>query len=183
MVLEKLSEWPSQKALKILIISGIIIGIFFLVLMNYYYDLSNYPVLFIESQLSFSGAVIKSHFRTMNAEELYYYLIWTLLDYGYMVGYGTLYFSLSLFVARKFEDNSGWRKTGYFAAVFGIAGALCDATENFFIVLMISDPRGFPDIWAVTHSCFALVKFILIITMFIWIIVAAIIYLIKRKSS
>ncbi|MFX0072901.1 MAG: hypothetical protein ACFFAO_17630 [Candidatus Hermodarchaeota archaeon] len=183
MALEKLSEWPSQKATKLLIIFGIIISFFFVVLMNYYYDLSNYPVIFFESQLSFSGAVIKSHFRTMNAEELNYYLIWTLLDYGYMVGYGTFYFSLALFIARKFEENTGWRNSGYYAAIFGIFGAICDATENFFIILMISDPQGFPDIWAVTHSCFALVKFILIYSNFVWIIAAVIFLLIKRKSS
>ena len=180
MALEKLSEWPLQKATKLLIIFGILISIFFLVLMNYYYDLSNYPVIFFESQLSFSGAVIKSHFRTMNSEELNYYLIWTLLDYGYMVGYGMCYFSLALFIARKFEENTGWRKSGYYAAIFGIAGAFCDATENFFILLMISNPQGFPDIWAIIHSCFALIKFIFIYSMNIWIISAVIFRLIKK---
>ena len=98
MVLEKLSNWPSLKNTKILIVLGLVLYILFLVIMNYFYELSNYPVLFFESQMSFSGAIIKSHFRTMNAEQLNYYLIWALLDYGLMVGYGTLYFSLALFV-------------------------------------------------------------------------------------
>ncbi len=183
MVLEMLSEKPSKKNTKIMIILGLILYFFFMILMNYFYELSKYPVGFYESQLSFSGAIIKSHFRTMNTEQLNYYLIWTILDYGLMVGYGSLYFSLALTIARNFEENTSWRNSGYIVAIFGITAAICDGLENLFILLMLTDPQEFPDIWAIIHSCFALAKFILFGMVFIWIILALISLLVNKRST
>ncbi|GAH51502.1 unnamed protein product, partial [marine sediment metagenome] len=60
-----------------------------------------YPVNYIESQLSFSGEIIKSHFNTMNTVDINNYRIAEILDYGFMVSYGILIFSLALIIARK----------------------------------------------------------------------------------
>lgn len=138
----------------------------------YYGSASNYPVNFFASQLSFSGDAIKSHFKTMNAEELNYYRITTLLDFIYATFYGTLIFSLALYLARKFDEDTDWNKSGYFISIFGIIAAVCDMIENIFILMMLTDPQGFPDAWAIAHSCFALVKFILMGISYGWIILA-----------
>ncbi len=181
MVIEKLAEWPSPKTTKFLLIFGIILMIIVVPIMNYFYKLSNYPVTFVESQLSFSGAIIKSHFRTMNAEELNYYLIWVLVDYGFMFSFGSILFSLNLILARKFSEDSRWRKSGYIAAVLGALYFCCDAIENAFILAMLSDPYGFPDILAVVHSIIAVVKFCSNISSSILAILAILILLIKKK--
>ena len=183
MSLDKLADWPSPKKTKIMIYFSIALYIIIYPILGYYFSASNYPVSFIESQLSFSGEVIKSHHRIMSAEELNLYRIAQLIDYIYMIAYGTLYFSLSLYIARKFNETSSMRKSGYYIALFGLISAICDGIENIFILLMLTDPLGFPNIWAIIHSCFALVKFILIGIVYIWIISAVILRLIKRKSS
>ena len=183
MVLDKLSDWPSPKKTKILLYFSLALFIIIYPILGYFFYISNYPVSFFESQLSFSGTIIKSHLRTMSSEDISIYRIAQLIDYVYIVSYGSLYFSLSLFIARKFETDSGWRKSGYFSAIFGLISACCDAIENVFILLMLTDPQGFPDLWAITHSCFALIKFILIGFFLIWVILAGITLLIKKKSS
>lgn len=181
MVLETLSDKPSPKLTKLLLIFGILLLLVFSPIHLYYSELSNYPVSFIESQLSFSGAKIKAWFSTMSAEELRYYFIAQVLDYGFMTGFGLIIFDLTLIIARKFDEESGWRKSGYIVAVLGILAACFDGIENIFIFLMLSDPSGFPEIWAIAHSCFALVKLIIYFLIFtIWTISAVITRLVKK---
>ncbi|MBD3340991.1 MAG: hypothetical protein GF353_17920 [Candidatus Lokiarchaeota archaeon] len=183
MNLNKLNDYPSPKTTKYLLIFSLILYIVIYPILGFYFMISNYPVGFIESQLSFSGEIIKSHLRTMSKAEIHLYRIAQLIDYIYMVAYGTLYFTFGLYLARKFEKDTGFRKTGLFAALFGLISACCDATENAFILLMLTDPQGFPNIWAITHSCFALVKFILIGIFMIWTISAIIALLIRKIKS
>jgi len=106
-----------------------------------------------------------------------------ILDYAYMVSYGTFAFSLALIISRKFEDGSFWSNSGHLMSILGILAACCDAIENAFILAMLTDPSGFPDLWAITHSYFALVKYIFLFICIVWAIVAAIILLIKKKST
>lgn len=182
MFFEKFNNMPSQKLTRILLIFGIILFIVIIPLMVIFYELSHYPVSFFESQLSFNGAVIKSHFSVMNAEELNYYSIWLIIDYGFMFSFAIIYFSLDLTLARKFEDLSRWRKSGYLAALLGLLYFCCDAVENIFIFAMLADPLGFPDLLAVIHSWIALVKFIFNFSSGFWVIAAGIVLLIRKKS-
>ena len=182
MYLQKLANWPSRNKIRMGIILALSIIIIFLILMQIYYDLSNYPVLYMESQLSFSGAVIKSHFSTMSEEEIGYYVTWLLLDYGFMLGYGLLLFCLSLMISRKLEEGSSLNQLGFILTLFGPVAACCDGIENFFILLMTTNPSGFPDIWAITHSIFALIKFMLMYITIGWIIIALIIRLAKKSN-
>ena len=183
MGLKKLSDWPSPKKTKILLIISIILNIIIYPILNYYFIVSNYPVSVFESQLSFSGAVIKSHLRTMSSAEIDLYRTTQQIDYLFMLAYGSLYFSLALYISRKFDENSRWRNTGYLSAIFGVIAACCDATENVFILLILSDPQGFPDAWAIANSCFALVKFILMGIIIIWIFLAVLTLLIKKLKK
>ena len=180
-LLDKLSDQPTPKNTKLLLILGIVLLVIFSALMQYFEGFANYPVSFIESQLSFSGAKIKNWFRMMSSEELEYYTLVQALDYGFMAGFGLIIFDLTLIIARKFDEESGWRKSGYIVAVLGILAACFDGIENAFIFLMLSDPSGFPDIWAIAHSCFALVKLIIYFLIFtIWTISAVITIAVKK---
>ncbi|HEY0088752.1 MAG TPA: hypothetical protein VGB37_07910, partial [Candidatus Lokiarchaeia archaeon] len=89
----------------------------------------------------------------------------------------------TLIISRKFNENSKMRNSCLLVAIFGPIAACCDAMENVFILLMLSDPQGFPNVWAITHSWFALVKFILIGILFTWIIIALIALLVRKKPK
>jgi hypothetical protein len=81
-------------------------------------------------------------------------------------------FCFTLFLARKFDKDSAWRNSGYKISIIGLIGAISDLIENSLIIMMTTDPQGFPDIWAVAHSWFALIKFTLWGIAAVWIILA-----------
>jgi len=177
MGLGKFSDWPESKATtRLLLISIGIIGVLY-PFMGFFFFSSGYPVDFMTSQLSFSGATLKAHYAVTIID---IYRIAQILDYIFMVGYGCLSFSLALIIARSFEEDSKWRNTGYRVAIMGPIAACLDAIENAFILAMLTDPLGFPDIWAITHSCFALVKYIFLLSCIGWAVSATITKVTKK---
>ena len=179
MLLEKLTDWPSPKRIKQLLIFSLILLLVIYPFMTYFFTIS-YPVSFIESQLSFSGQIIKQHNASANIE---LYRFANILDYFFMISYGGIFFSLGLIIARKFNKGTIWRKISLVLVPLALIAPLCDAIENVFILLMLTDPLGFPDIWALTHSFFALIKFIIMFIGFGWLGVALIKLIIIRKTQ
>lgn len=163
-----------------IIFLGVVVIIISLPIMNYFFEISNYPVSFIESQLSFSGETIKSHYATMTNEEITLYLYGNVVDYFFMLGNCLVKIGIAVMVARSFEEDSTLRTTGLIMIFIGIIGTVFDAVENIFIVLMIFDPINFPDILAISHSVFALFKYTCTVIFYGWIIVAVLLLLIDR---
>ncbi|MFW9897097.1 MAG: hypothetical protein ACFFD7_14930 [Candidatus Thorarchaeota archaeon] len=95
--------------------------------------ISHYPATFMESQLPFSGAVIKSHFAEMSAQQILYYVFYQICDDIYDFYHICIFFGLCLFLAWKFSEDSKWRKIGYSMAIVGLISTICDLTENSYI--------------------------------------------------
>ncbi len=177
MMFKKLTEWPSSKILKISVIIGFVLSFAVIPVMQYFTQLSGFPAEIFSSQLSFNGAVMKSYYALTNIE---LYRFAPSLDYIFMLGYGIILFSSSILIARSFKTSSIIQQEGLIVAISGVIAACCDAIENIFILAMLTDPSGFPDYWAITHSVFALIKWILLVIVIIWILLFAILSLIKR---
>ena len=155
-------RFPLQCHLRAMLFVCLFLFLVMLVAVNYAFALSGYPVSFMESQLSFSGEKIKTHFAMMTSEEIVIYKIAQLVDYLYIFIYVLLIFSIGIFLGRFFPNRSKKRCLGYSCAIFGVVAGLCDIIENFFILLMSSDPMGFPNFYAILHSFFASIKFTLL---------------------
>jgi hypothetical protein len=160
MMLDFLSERPTEKTTKYLLIFSLPLLIITASIVMYLLKLSNYPGTLNETQLGFSGEYIKSSFSHMSKEDMSIFIIANIFDYVFMVAYGTFFFSLALILTRKLKEISIWRKIGYSISIFGITAACCDGIENIFLLMMASNPVNFPNWWAIGHSCFALAKFI-----------------------
>lgn len=180
MILEQLLTKPSNKILKRLLILSIIIFAVIYPIMMISFIFSGFPVDFMTSQLSFSGDKLKAWYA--QTADLNLYTMVQLFDYGFMVSYGLLSFSLALLIGRKYEENSKWRFSSIIIAIVGILGALLDASENVCILITLIDPVNFPDFIATLHSIFALIKYICLISAIIWALIAGIYYLIKKRS-
>ncbi|MBD3194997.1 MAG: hypothetical protein GF317_08085 [Candidatus Lokiarchaeota archaeon] len=176
-MLEIFSTWPTKKVLRYLIVFALVLLFIIYPFMMYYYTVSQYPVSFFESQLSFNGELLKSHYSITNID---LYRIAQSLDYGFMVSYGILLFCISLIVARNFEENTLWSKLGFLMPVLGVFAPLLDAAENLFILLMLTDPLGFPNILALLHSFCALFKYIFMLLTLGYIIIATIASKVKK---
>jgi hypothetical protein len=180
MIFKKLTDWPSSKTLIILVITGFALSFTVIPVMQYFTQLSGFPAEIFSSQLSFSGALMKSYYALTNVD---IYRIAPSLDYIFMIGYGLILFSSSILIARRFRETSIIQNVGFIIAISGVIAASCDAIENIFILMMLTDPLAFPDYWAVTHSIFALIKWILLMIVISWIVLLGIISLFKRKNK
>ena len=180
MFFKKFLQWPTSKILKISLIIGFALCFAVIPVMQYFTQLSGFPAEIFSSQLSFSGELMKSFYALTNIE---LYRIAPSLDYFFMVGYGLILFSSSVLIARRYRESSLLQRGGFVIAFSGVIAACCDAIENIFILLMLTDPLGFPDYWAISHSVFALVKWILLFIIIIWIAVFGILSLFKKESK
>jgi len=179
MFLEQLNTKPSNIKIIGILGIGIITIIVSLPIMNYYFELSNYPVSFFESQLSFSGEIIKSHYSNLTREEQTFYLYGNLVDYGFMIGNGLVKFGIAIIVARGFREGTRVRQFGLSMFLVGLLGTVFDALENIFIILMTFNPSNFPNIFAIIHSIFALFKYTTTVVFYGWIL-GAIFYLLVQ---
>jgi hypothetical protein len=179
MFLEQLNTKPSNKKIFGILGIGIATIIVSLPTMNYYFELSNYPVSFFESQLSFSGEIIKSHYSNLTREEITFYLYGNIVDYGFMIGNGLVKFGVAIIVARGFREGTRVRNVGLNMVLVGLLGTVFDALENIFIILMTFNPSTFPNIFAIIHSIFALLKYTITIIFYGWIL-GAIFYLLLQ---
>ena len=172
MILRKFNTVPDPKRLGTWVIVFILLFIIMNIAVNYVFTISGYPVSFMESQLSFSGEVIKSHFSVMTDDQITLYLYAQFVDFGFIFVYASLIFLLCIFLGRRFSEKSLFRITSFSVGFAGVVAGCCDAIENGFIVLMINNPGEFPNIYAIIHSYFALTKFFLLGISIIWIVVS-----------
>jgi hypothetical protein len=180
MKLLKLFESPASRNLKILIIIGLILCFAVIPVMQYFTALSGFPAEIFSSQLSFNGDLMKSYYAVT---DIGLYRVTALLDYIFMVGYGAIIFSLSILIARRYGKASKVGKISVIIGFCGIVAACCDGIENIFILAMLSDPIGFPNYLALSHSVFALIKWILLFIGITWILIIWISSIIMRSSS
>lgn len=180
MILPKFDLFPNTNSIGRLVIFFLIMFIIMNIVVTHAFEISGYPVSFSESQLSFSGEQIKSHFSKMSDNQITLYFYAQLVDYAYIFVYSCLIFFLGIYIGRKFPEKSLFKKSGFIISLAGIFAGLCDGIENGFIVLMISNPSSFPNVYAIIHSCFALIKFILLGLSIIWIVLLIIIIMIRK---
>ena len=166
-LLEELKVRPSDPQLRKFFLIGIILLIITYPLMGYFIFMAQVPQdPYIQGQLSFSGMYLKDfYFQIGNLDA---YRTAQILDYLFMVSYGLFFFALTLRLARKFDSSQTINKIGRIMAVCAIAAALFDVCENLFILLTLANPFNFADWMAVTHSVFALIKWLLLSSVLIW---------------
>ena len=178
-----LDSFPSQKNLLNLLKITLVLFPILMVSVNYVFGISNYPVSFTESQLSFSGDAIRSHFAAMTENDVFLYKVAQAVDYIYIVVYGLLIFSVGIFLARKFKEDSKPRFLGYIVAISGITASCCDGLENLFILFMTADTVGFPDIFALVHSYFAACKFALLGFSIVMVLILIFLFILQNHNS
>lgn len=182
-MIEFLAEKPSKKTLRILAVFSFILVIVSMFFVMMILEMSNFSGTLEETQLGFNGEYIKSIFALMNEDEMALFILANILDYMFMLAYGTFFYSTALILARKLKEGSIWSKVGYAMGIVGIISACCDAIENLFLLLMASDPADFPIWLAIPHSSFAVTKFLLMYIVFGWLVIISISRLFVRKKN
>ena len=161
--------YPNKDNIKKILIILLSLFPIIMILVSYAFEISNYPVSFMESQLSFSGEEIRSHYKQMTPSDIQQYIYAQLVDYVYLIIYGLLTFLLGIYLGRRVFTTSKIRFSAYIMGLGGLTAGCCDAIENMFIILMATRPNDFPDIYAILHSIFASIKFTLLGIFIIWV--------------
>ncbi|MFW9944338.1 MAG: hypothetical protein ACFFB7_05015 [Candidatus Sifarchaeia archaeon] len=175
MMLNLLTDRPSNRVLKYIIIFSFVLILFVAPIMLGLLELSNYAGTIDDTQLGFNGDIIKSYFALMSGDEITLFIIANMLDYLFLISLGLLLFSSILLIARGFGEMSNWRKVGLAASSLGVWYSILDGTENVFLFAMASNPLNFPNWLAIAHSSFAFVKFCVMYVTLGWLIVGGII--------
>ncbi|MHA1732914.1 MAG: hypothetical protein ACTSU5_13290 [Promethearchaeota archaeon] len=173
--LKILNTRPSPENTKRIPVISLVAVVAFYAVMGWLFLLSGDETNVMASQLSFSGTFLTNQYATIIAKGgMDAYRAAQALDYGFMVSYSCLIFSLALKIGRKFDEDDKWRTGSQVVALLGIAAGACDAVENGFIFATLQTPASVPDVLAIAHSSFALVKWILLLSAIIWAIFAAV---------
>ncbi len=144
MLIDILSDRPSKKTLKYLACCTLVLIVIVMPLVLVLLALSNFSGTLEETQLGFNGEYVKSKLLLMNELEMCFFIVTNLFDYMFMIIYSTVFFRVSLILARTLARDTILSKIGYVFAVLGITSSCCDAMENVFLLLMASNPLGFP---------------------------------------
>ncbi len=171
-VYDHLTETPSDRRLRTLLIASIGLLVVSAPTVIYLLELSNYPGDLEETQLGFDGEYIRLCFSNMSGTDISFFIMGNLVDYLFMVSYGTLLFSSSLILSRRLRKGSRGRKIGYTVSILGLLAGCCDGLENIFLLSMASNPIDFPSWLALPHSLFANIKFDLMYITSAWILFA-----------
>jgi len=171
-VYDHLTDTPSDRRLWTLLVTSIGLLVVSAPAVIYLLELSNYPGDLEATQLGFDGEYIRLCFSNMSGTDVSFFIMGNLVDYLFMVSYGTLLFSSSLILSRRLRQGSLGRKVGYTASILGLLAACCDGLENVFLLSMASNPIDFPSWLAIPHSLFANIKFDLMYIALAWILLA-----------
>ncbi len=135
-----------------------------------FFKISGDVIPIVQSQLSFSGQFLKDQYAIIiNSGGLTYYRTAQILDYGFMISYGGIFFCLVCLIGINAGPDSFWNKTTKIFAAIAIGTTIFDALENLLILITLTNPTNFHNALAIIHSIFALVKYILIYLVIAWV--------------
>ena len=108
-LMSSIGEKPSDKNLKKLQLTAIVLYAIIYPIMVYMFTISGFDAKnTVTSQLSFSGTQLKLYY--LDITNITAYRIAQILDYGYMLAYGLLLYTCLLRVLRHFINNQKWER-------------------------------------------------------------------------
>ena len=133
------------------------------------YAASGHPVDFATGQLAFDARLIEGYYAHMiEAGTLRVYWQTQFIDFGFIAAVMAVAMLFGTLAARFGGRINrlgvwGWH-LGLAAAIMGMSGAAFDALENLLSFLMLASPQAIPQPLALAYSTAAAVKFALLTT-------------------
>ena len=163
--LKEFDRWPSRSSLLIALVLFLIGTIAFNVWTAKALIDSRYPdegllLIFPAWWFTFDAPLLKAHYAILLAQETFAtFLRVQYLDFGLMLTTGPLIALLAIGLGRL--AGGGLAKSlAYLAALAILASTAMDLVENAVLLVMLSDPEGFPDFLAWLYSAAATLKVI-----------------------
>ncbi|MFX1265169.1 MAG: hypothetical protein ACFFH0_07295 [Promethearchaeota archaeon] len=133
-------------------------------------QMSGYAGTTEDTQLGFNAEIIRNYFSLMTPSDLGLFITANLADYLFMLCYGLFFFSAARLISWNYKRGFP-KRIGLSLAWVGVIAAVLDGIENVFLLLMTADPVGFAGWLAISHSSFALAKFLFMYIAMAWLMV------------
>ncbi|MFW9908262.1 MAG: hypothetical protein ACFFEF_06785 [Candidatus Thorarchaeota archaeon] len=127
-----------------------------------------------DTQLGFSAEIIKGHFSLMDTQGMMLFALGNLFDCLFILSYGTFFYNSTRYLSWNYRHGSIAKRIAVAFTWIGVTSATCDAIENAFLFLMLSNPLGFPSWLAIAHSLFATLKFLMMYATIGWLILSVV---------
>lgn len=140
------------------------------------YANSQFPVPFYIGQTTFDANELKAYYQVLlDKGTLDIYLKTQLIDYVFMAGTFVSFFCLASAVMQSLKlarMPTLFIRIAIFFVWFAPLAAAFDALENLVSFIMLADPQGFANWLVMPYSSFAVTKFAIFITSYLWCIAA-----------
>lgn len=140
------------------------------------YVQSQFPVSFFVGQTTFDAAELKSYYAVLVEKGTLAKYLWVqIADYAFMLTVFVSFFALMAAVYLSLPQIH-WLKMIAWAMVFiAPMAAVFDALENAVSFLFIANPQEFTGWLVYPYSTFAVIKFVIFVISYLWIIAGIVI--------
>ena len=178
MFLEKLLEVPKKKALKLIVLIGLVAFVILTVLGGMINPSSPNGILDYEFALTSSRVLaIFNAWGTTGKQQVAFGIY---MDFFYIIAYGALIFGCLLIAARKLEGK--FQTIGLYMTIMPVIAGVCDVIENVNLLLMITDNTFVTSASPLVAALCASIKFSIIIACILFFVVEIIVIAIRRKK-
>ncbi|MFW9881325.1 MAG: hypothetical protein ACFFG0_50315 [Candidatus Thorarchaeota archaeon] len=178
MFLDKFKEFPRNKVLYLIVITGfsIVLSVEILVFIPIEANVSGYGIL--EYEFAWTSTRVEQIFSIWGSSGIDNQIAAIYWDFLFIIGYVSLTFGLIIIVLRR---SKGKIKTiGSFMTITPFLTGIFDAIENIFLILMANNPTKVSNPKPLIASLSAIGKFGFLLVVIIYFVIGLIVILIKK---
>lgn len=135
------------------------------------YVQSQFPVSFFVGQTTFDAAELKSYYAVLLEKNTLAKYLWVqIADYAFMLTVFVSFFALMAAVYRSLPQIRWLKMIAWTMVFIAPMAAVFDGLENAVSFLFIANPQNFSDWLVYPYSTFAVIKFVIFVISYLWII-------------
>ncbi|MEW9702726.1 hypothetical protein [Paenibacillus sp. SI8] len=128
--------------------------------LNDWYRRSQFPVTYVQGQLSFSAAKLTMYYRHMlEQNSLPIYFQTQLIDFMFILSTMLLHGTLGLLFYKLLANRPFLKRLSSVGLITGLLAPCFDILENIVSFYFIANPEGIPQVLALVYSSFSACKF------------------------
>jgi len=145
------------------------------------YVQSQFPVSFFVGQTTFDAAELKSYYAILLERGTLAKYLWVqIADYAFMLTVFVSFFALMAAVYRSLPQIRQFKAIAWAMVFIAPMAAVFDALENAISFFFIANPHHFSDWLVYLYSTFAVIKFMIFVIAYLWIITGIVISLVNK---
>jgi hypothetical protein len=135
----------------------------------------------VSFEFAFSEAIAKTMLTAWGPGLIPVVLRGVYMDFGYIASYGFFMMGVMILIVRALKDR--WQSIALFCTISPFIAGAFDIVENINLIVMLTDPVGFPSLVPTVASICAIFKFGFLLLVIGFAAIAGIALLIRKLRS